>query len=293
MATQLRGLAWAWYLQSKDQRIRDGLGEWNWVDLEKAFLASAGPLESRQEAIQFQLMDAKQSNYENAYDYAIRVDNLCTRLDRKMSDMERLRFIRRGLLPSILTNVNLHNPTTLAQLKELLSKVDEANMLNKFRENRQNERPLQEENVFTQQLRPPKDRRPIYHHIDSPIAERAPQFFPYQRRNRNAYPQYDSQFSQNQNNETRTWNKYPDNNFREFQPRNAYPKKVTFQEPNGNYTHNESKLPEQTFPRCFKCGSVEHFIRQCPQNLNYPRRVGGPSINNPLKHTELPYLNNR
>lgn len=100
-----------------------------------------------------QLMDAKQKPNENASDYAILVDNLCTRLNSQMSDKERLRFIRRGLLPLILTNVNLHNPITLAQLKELLSKVDEATMLNNFRETRQKETSPQEESVFAQHTR--------------------------------------------------------------------------------------------------------------------------------------------
>lgn len=41
-ATQLKGVAWGWYMQNTAQRQRDGYGDWNWQELGKAFLSSAG-----------------------------------------------------------------------------------------------------------------------------------------------------------------------------------------------------------------------------------------------------------
>ncbi|OXA36561.1 hypothetical protein Fcan01_28673 [Folsomia candida] len=40
-ATQLKGVAWGWYMQNTAQRQRDGYGDWNWQELGKAFLSSA------------------------------------------------------------------------------------------------------------------------------------------------------------------------------------------------------------------------------------------------------------
>ena len=127
--TFLRDKGLAWYESRTAERQRAGLGPWTWQELKSEFLNSNGPIEARQDQLEWKLMTIKQSSDETCSEFLIKIDNLCNRLDPKMSDKKRIKFCIRGLKKDALRAVNMHNPSTYSQLTELLTKYDETNII--------------------------------------------------------------------------------------------------------------------------------------------------------------------
>lgn len=285
----MRKNAFAWYIQNTTQREREGKGDWDWKSLESSFLNSGGPIETRHEAIQYKLWHTKQKKEESCYAFAVRVDNLCKK------DKKCINYIKRGLKPAVLTNLNLHNPETLSKLMELL-KADESTMLaEQLAERHETDH---NEIVLMQSSRPGKDRRPIYRtpqterEVSSYTSNPGQSYFspprqyseqtreyPYER---NAYPKKQPDFQQ-----------YPRQDQSREKNDMSGTKQVSFMEPPGRYSPRPQRATCQQGPRrCFGCNEIGYIRYNCPLNYREGER-GPPGRNLPhYQNTTSTYSNN-
>jgi len=121
----LKDKALAWYEAKTAERVRLGETNWTWDILKNEFLNTNGPIEARKDQLEWKILTLKQSRDENCSEFLIKLDNLCNRLDPKMSDARRIKLCIRGLHKDAIQAVNMRNPKTHAELVELLAKYDE------------------------------------------------------------------------------------------------------------------------------------------------------------------------
>jgi hypothetical protein len=121
----LRDKALGWFEAKTSERDRNGLGQWTWEELKTEFLSSTGPLETRNDQLEWKLLTLKQTKDENCSDFMIKVYNLCNRLDPYMPDARRIKLCIRGLRKDAMKAVNMQSPSTYKELTRLLLKFDE------------------------------------------------------------------------------------------------------------------------------------------------------------------------
>jgi hypothetical protein len=128
----LRGNALSWYNAKSRARTRNGEDPYTCKELTEDFLNSNGPVDTRQDAVEFKLMSMKQGQDETCYQFLIKIENLCNRLDLEMPDSRRIKYVLRGLREEVLKSINPPAPATVAELPNFLTKYDETTILASF-----------------------------------------------------------------------------------------------------------------------------------------------------------------
>jgi len=115
----LTNFAARWYTAATSERKRLNKGDWTWKELEDAFLRNATCSAVKADD-EWELLSRKQRFHESPMEYFYEMQNLADRVSAKMPDSLRVKHTLRGLEPSILKQILLHNPTTMADLQTLL-----------------------------------------------------------------------------------------------------------------------------------------------------------------------------
>ena len=121
----LRGFAQSWMLGLQRRVRRGDVEEPNWQELVQLFLrqATEGIYDDSEE---MQLHSRNQREDESLLGYFYSVDALCDRVNPEMEDEKRISHIRKGLRPKYFKTVNLMPIATLDQLRQLFTRMTEA-----------------------------------------------------------------------------------------------------------------------------------------------------------------------
>ena len=103
---------------------RGGEAGWSWDELVDAFISQA-TYGASQADDEFLLMERYQKDTESCIKYLMVMEQLANRVDENMSDLRRIKFIKKGLLPRYFEQVNVIDITTLESLYNLFVRIEE------------------------------------------------------------------------------------------------------------------------------------------------------------------------
>jgi len=118
------GFALSWYVVTSAARNRGGEPGWSWDELVDAFISQA-TYGASQADDEFLLMERYQKDTESCIQYLMVMEQLANRVDENMSDLRRIKFIKKGLLPRYFEQVNVIDITTLESLYNLFVRIEE------------------------------------------------------------------------------------------------------------------------------------------------------------------------
>lgn len=166
------GVAKMWYVNFKDQLN-------NWQTFTEQFLAYFCPDDSRRERLGEKLYTRRQNLNESALHYYDNVMRLCSKFDAKMSNVDRVDILMKGVRPEARDWIELRHPVTPADFLRWSSEyerrnsreienVDGMNTNNQFNDQhvQQQRQPYQPNQSVFQKNNSGRDysSRPNYHH---------------------------------------------------------------------------------------------------------------------------------
>ena len=121
----LRGFAQSWMLGLQRQVRRGDTEAPNWEELVRLFLrqATEGIYDDSEE---MQLHARKQREDESLLGYLYSKDAMCDRVNPEMEEEKRIAHIKKGLLSKYFKTVNLMPITTMEQMRQLFTRMTEA-----------------------------------------------------------------------------------------------------------------------------------------------------------------------
>ena len=176
----------------------------------------------------------EQGPYENVKQYYFEIMKLCKEANPNMDEASKLQYLKDGLKPSLRFDVLLKNPKDPEEFLDYAKKVEELKSLDE-----------------TQHAR--DEMLPLHHTLSSSIK--------VANKNDNTTHKHSSPHIVG--NDRKINNKM--NNYHQNNETNAVSYNVTStQSTNGSVYDRNSNITRVPLYQCYKCGTSDHFIRNCP-----------------------------